>query len=84
MKKALPIAITVVLTLSACGNRSDPGAAAGDRQLNPDATVLQPPASETPPARSNAENPDTGTNNRRPDSPRDLQPGTDGNSPPVR
>jgi len=60
-----------------------PSDTANPATINPDASVI-PPGSETPPARRDAEDPDTGTNSRRPDSPRDLQPGTDGNSPAVR
>jgi len=85
MNRALPFALFGLVALAACGDRADttttPAPANG--QLNPDATVVQP-GTGTPPARADAEDPDTGTNNRRPDSPRDLQPGTDGNSPPVR
>jgi len=82
MKHALPLALLGLLALTACSERSAPDPVSSEGKLNGDATV--PPATGTPPARADAEDPATGTNSRRPDSPRDLQPGTDGNTPAVR
>jgi len=81
MKKALALALVGLVTLSACGQRSDDTPVPADAKVNADSTLTQP-TSDTPTGQANAEDPKTGTNTARPDSPKDLKPGTDGNTNP--
>lgn len=75
---AAALALLAVVALSACGGRSDP--AASDTKVNANSPLAQP----APPGQKDVEDPRTGTNSARPDSPKDLKPGTDGsaNTPP--
>jgi hypothetical protein len=82
MNKSLALAVVGLGALAACDQRSDPGPVSPDEKINADSSVTQAPA--TPPAQADAEDPKTGTNEARPDSPRDLKPGTDGNTNPPR
>jgi len=84
MNKALALALLGIVALSACGNRPDPAPASADGKLNGASTVTGP-AARSSAGQADAEDPKTGTNSERPDSPRDLKPGTDGNTnPPTR
>jgi hypothetical protein len=85
MNKALSLAVIGLGALAACGQRPDPGPGpvSSDEKVNADSSVAESP-SGTPPAQADAEDPKTGTNEARPDSPRDLKPGTDGNTNPPR
>ena len=84
MKKAIPLVLLGLVTLSACGQRPDPTVAPSDAKVNADSTVTESPT-DTPTGRADAEDPKTGTNSGRPDAPQDLKPGTDGNTnPPPR
>lgn len=83
MNKALPFLILGLVALAGCNDRREATPPASGDKVNANATV-DPPPTGTPASRADAEDPATGTNSRRPDSPRDLKPGTDGNTPPVR
>ena len=72
MNKAATLALLGLLTLTACGERTDStGPAAPAR-----------PTSHTTTGQADVEDPKTGTNSARPDSPKDLKPGTDGSTAP--
>jgi hypothetical protein len=82
MKTAFTFALLGLVTLCGCGQRSDnPAATTSDGKVNAGSTVSES-TSETPTGQANAEEPETGTNTGRPDAPKDLQPGTDGNTRP--
>jgi hypothetical protein len=84
MKNALALAVTGLLALSACGERTEPPTTTPDTSegtLNP-GTTLTEPVTDRPVGQADAEEPETGTNSGRPDAPRDLKPGTDGNTNP--
>jgi hypothetical protein len=84
MKNVTPFAMLGLLVLVAgCGDHRDDSVGGATPKVNSNASLPQP-ATETPAPRADAEDPGTGTNSHRPDSPRDLQPGTDGNTPAVR
>jgi hypothetical protein len=82
MNKAVVLTLAG-LVLSACGQRSDPVPAQADEKLNAETTVTES-TSDRPDGRADGEEPEAGTNTGRPDSPRDLQPGTDGNTNPPQ
>jgi hypothetical protein len=72
MKKS-PTFVLLVIAISAaaaCGQKAPP------TNSQPGTVTAQSPA------QSDVEDPKTGTNTGRPDSPKDLKPGTDGNTQP--
>jgi hypothetical protein len=75
MNKGFAIALLGLITLSAgCHPRPDSGPAPSAPNVNADSAAPKSGA-----------DPKTGTNTGRPDAPKDLKPGTDGNtSPPGR
>ena len=84
MKKANALVLAGLVMLSACGQRTDTAAAPTDGKVNADSTSTES-TSNTPTGQADAEKPQSGTNSGRPDAPKDLKPGTDGNTnPPPR
>ena len=84
MKTAPALALIGLFTLVACGQRPDSAPAPSDGKVNAD-SAMSKSTSDTAVGRADAEDPATGTNTARPDSPKDLKPGTDGNTnPPAR
>jgi hypothetical protein len=81
MKKIVPLAVLGLFTLAGCGQRPDPAPAPAGPQQNA-ASTLNESTSNTPTGRADTEDPKTQTNSGRPDGPKDLQPGTDGNTHP--
>lgn len=79
MKTTLAVALLGLVTLSACGQRTD-STMNSDRKINGDSPVTDSAA--PPPGQKDVEDPRTGTNSARPDSPKDLRPGTDGSGTP--
>jgi hypothetical protein len=75
--------MSVLVLLAACGRsandgRGDANDTGGGQKVNA-TTPLAAPVQNSPAGDANADNPATGLNNQRPDSPKDLQP-----APPVR
>jgi hypothetical protein len=84
MKIFRTLALLGLVTLSACGPRPDPAVPPPQGTVNSDSTLTES-TSDTPPGRAETQSPTTGTNNGRPDAPKDLRPGTDGSAtPPPR
>ena len=81
MKTAL--ALMGLVALSACGQRPESTPTPTGGEVNAGST-LDRSTSDTPAGQADAEDPKTGTNSARPDSPKDLKPGTDGNTNPPR
>lgn len=75
MKRTTALVWLVMGLASLAGCDKTPGASPAS--ANPPAT------SETPTGQKDAEDPKTQTNTGRPDSPKDLKPGTDGNTNPA-
>jgi hypothetical protein len=80
MDRIPALGLIAVLALAACSEPGRPTTGANGT-LNENSTLTQS-TSDRPGGRADGEAPETGTNTGRPDSPRDLQPGTDGNTNP--
>lgn len=77
--------VAALMTLAACGQRADQAPAPAPAQPDVNAgSTLNESTSETPTGQADSADPETGTNIGRPDGPKDLKPGTDGNSPAAR
>jgi hypothetical protein len=71
-------------TRAAGGQGDESTTVPADAKVNAGSAVTES-TSDRPAGRADAEEPETGTNSGRPDAPRDLKPGTDGNTnPPPR
>lgn len=81
MKTVSALALIGFFTLAACGQRTDYAPVPSDDKVNADSSMSKS-TSDTAVGRADAEDPATGTNTARPDSPKDLKPGTDGNTNP--
>jgi predicted small lipoprotein YifL len=72
----------LVLSLAAfagCGQKPGPTPTPTEGKVNAGSTVAGS-SSDVPTGQANAEDPKTQTNSGRPDSAKDLKPGTDGNT----
>lgn len=78
MKNTLALVLPGLLMLSACGNGTG-STSSPPQRINENASVTGT-TSDRPAGRADTEDPETGTAFGRPDSPRDLEPGTDGNT----
>lgn len=85
MTNAKPLLLAASLLLAACGPREDVATdvtpAPAEGTLNSRSTVTES-SSDTPTGQADVEDAETGTNSGRPDGPKDLKPGTDGNPAP--
>jgi hypothetical protein len=87
MKNLCPMLLAVSALLAGCGPRGDtpPGPTPevtpppSGETLNSESTVTES-TSDQPTGGADVEDAETGTNTGRPDGPKDLQPGTDGNT----
>lgn len=80
-----PFVLAALIALAACGQRTEPAQAPAPAQSDVNAgSTMSESTSDTPTGQADSAEPETGTNIGRPDGPKDLKPGTDGNSPAAR
>ncbi len=83
MRTPLALACLALFSLTACGQRSGTPSTV-EPKTNANATVTES-STQRPQGQADTENVATQSNSGRPDSPKDLAPGTDGNTnPPPR
>ena len=79
MKTRSSLLLLALAVLAACAPKPGPTTTPTEGAINSGSTTTGS-TSDVPTGQANAEDPKTGTNTGRPDSAKDLKPGTDGNT----